>query len=255
MENKSFCIRMIPTLVSLLAVALGVTAIKCAFEGNFEAAAFLIVLAAILDNFDGRIARALGVASDFGVQIDSLADAVNFGVSPAFVVYLWKMSESDHVFFGWLPVLLLVFALIIRLARFNSDLSLDDPESPLIKYFFKGMPAPSVALMTLFPLIASFEFGDGFWTNPASVIINTIIMALFAVSKIPTPCLKKLHFTGTTNFVYKNTLRLLILLILIGFIPQIPFTPWFGLTITGLVYLVGIVISIIAFNKIQNKYA
>jgi CDP-diacylglycerol--serine O-phosphatidyltransferase len=252
-NNKPFLVRCIPTMLSLLAVAFGITAIKYSFEGNFVNATALIVFAAILDNFDGRVARILGVASDFGVQIDSLADAINFGVSPAFVVYFWKTSEIECEYLSWSVVLLLIFSLIIRLARFNSDLSMDDPDNPLIKYFFKGMPAPSVALMTLFPLVAYFEFGDGFYSEPLFVLINTIIMAFFAVSKIPTPCLKKIHFKGVTNFMYKSVIKLLVLLMLIGFIPQVSFTPWFGLTLTGIVYIISIIISIYAYLKIKNK--
>jgi CDP-diacylglycerol--serine O-phosphatidyltransferase len=250
--GRPFIIRCIPTLLSLLAIWLGVSAIKYSLNGSFSIAATLLLSAAFLDGIDGRIARALNVSSDFGAQIDSLADNINFGVSPAFIMYFWKMNEFDINFVSWSVVLLLISCMTIRLARFNADLSIRDLDDPLVKYFFVGMPAPAVAAMVILPLVLSFQLGEGFWSTPIFVIMNTSVMALFAASKIPTPCFKHLHLTGVYNIIYKATLYTLIALLLLGFVPQVPFTPWFSLTLLGIVYFITILIAIYVFLKILN---
>ncbi|GMO62175.1 MAG: CDP-diacylglycerol--serine O-phosphatidyltransferase [Rickettsiales bacterium] len=251
-NDKPFIIKSIPTLLSLLAVWFGITAIRFAFSGDFDYAAGFMLFAAFLDGIDGRVARALGVSSDFGVQIDSLADAINFGVSPAFIIYMWRMNEFSSDKFAWFAALLLISSLIIRLARFNVATTTTDPDSPLVKYFFTGMPAPAVAAMTILPLVVTFQFGEGWWSEPIITILNTILMSIFAASTIPTPCLKKLHFAGLYNIAYKSTLYLILALFILGFIPLIPFSPWLSLVVLGIVYAISIVLSVIAYKKIEK---
>jgi CDP-diacylglycerol--serine O-phosphatidyltransferase len=244
---KKIFIFYIPTMLSLFAVCLGITAVKCAFENSLQMAAILLLSACFLDGIDGRIARALGVSSDFGAQIDSLADAINFGVAPGLIIYFWKLQELEFELFAWFSVLLLICCMVIRLARFNADLTTKDQESPLVKYFFRGMPAPAVASMVIFPLVLSFQFGESFFfTDPLVVSINTIFFAIFAGSVVPTPCFKKLHFTGTYNIIYKAIFYLLVFLIIVK--------PWLGLSLTGIVYLITVVIAIYMYKKIKQQY-
>jgi CDP-diacylglycerol--serine O-phosphatidyltransferase len=246
-NEKPFLIRYVPTGLSLLAVLLAMTGALVAVSGKFELACTLILLACFLDGIDGRIARWLGVSSDFGAQIDSLADAINFGVAPGLVVYFWKLNELNSDTIGWSASVLLIFCMVIRLARFNVDLSAKDQNDPLIKYFFRGMPAPAVAGMVILPLVLSFQFGEGFWTEPWIVWGNTILMALFAGSVIPTPCMKKLHFTGVLNVLYKALLYFIFFAIIVK--------PWLGLSIFGAVYLVSIAIAIFMYLKIKGEKA
>ncbi len=99
----------------------------------------LLVLAAVLDALDGRVARVLNATSKMGEEIDSLADAVNFGVVPAFIVYAILLDGLPRV--GWLVVLLYAVCIVLRLARFNALLDVDQPAYE--KNYFVGMPAPA----------------------------------------------------------------------------------------------------------------
>src|SRR5260370_37507544 len=85
--------RMIPNLLTLLALCAGMTAIRFAILGKFEAAVGSIILAAVLDGLDGRIARLLKSTSSFGAQLDSLSDFISFGVAPAILLHTWTMAQ------------------------------------------------------------------------------------------------------------------------------------------------------------------
>ncbi len=140
---------LIPNLVTLLALAAGLTAVKFALEGRFDMASISIMVAAVLDGLDGRIARALGGTSRFGAELDSLADFVSFGCAPALVLYMWVMKDVKTA--GWIAGLVLAFAQALRLARFN--VMIDSPQKPeWQKAFAVGVPAPSGAMMALLPL-------------------------------------------------------------------------------------------------------
>ncbi len=146
---------LIPNLVTLLALCLGLTAIRFAFEGSIEWAVSAIAAAAVLDGLDGRIARALKGTSRFGAELDSLADFVDFGVAPGLILYLWNLHQMKSL--GWFAALIFAIACALRLARFN--VSLDDPNRPSWEgYFFTGMPAPAGAVLGLLPLYLNFSF-------------------------------------------------------------------------------------------------
>ena len=155
--------------------------------------AFLAV-AAILDALDGRIARLLKATSKMGEEIDSLADAVNFGVAPAFIVYGTLLSHSR---IGWIVVLLYAVCIVLRLARFNAMLDEDKPAYN--KEYFVGMPAPAGAIGAIGPLAAKMQFGEGWWTSETAVVIWMIGVSLLVVSTIP---MRKIHtFSVSPNMV------------------------------------------------------
>lgn len=180
----------LPNIVTLIALCVGLTAIRFAFEGRFETAVLAIIVAAILDGLDGRLARALHGTSRFGAELDSLADFVDFGVAPAVVLYLWSLHEFRGM--GWFAVLVFAIAAALRLARFN--VSVDDPRhQPWQDAFFTGMPAPAGACLALLPLYLSFSelhvpFDHRYvpWH-----IAYLLAIALLMASRIP-------HFSGKT---------------------------------------------------------
>ena len=178
----------IPNLVTLLAICLGLTSIRLAAEGKFEMAAIFIVLAAVLDGLDGRLARALDGASRFGAELDSLADFVDFGVAPAFLLYFWSLHEIRS--FGWFAALVFAIAAALRLARFN--VMIDDPNKPAWQaQFFVGMPAPAGAIAAMLPIYLSYSAlglpeGRVFVTVE---IIYVLGIAFLMASRIP-------HFSG-----------------------------------------------------------
>jgi CDP-diacylglycerol--serine O-phosphatidyltransferase len=166
-------LRILPSSMSVLAICAGLTSIRFALEGLPHVAIALIAAAAILDGLDGRVARALDAESRMGEEIDSLADAVNFGVAPAVVVYV---SMLPALAAGWVVVLLYAVSIVLRLARFNALLV--------------GVPAPAGAICALGPLAAKLQFGAGWWTSPWFVCTWLVACSMLLVSRIP---MRKMH--------------------------------------------------------------
>ena len=128
-----------PNLVTILGLCAGLTALRFAFAGRFEPAAALIIFAALIDGFDGLLARKLDAASPFGAELDSLADFFNFGVAPAFLVYQLALTGAPDL--GWTAALIFAVCACLRLARFN--VSRDVPVTG--RAHFVGVPAPAGA--------------------------------------------------------------------------------------------------------------
>ena len=249
-EKQLYFARFVPTMMSLLALCCGVSAIRYGYANNFLIAVSLILFACFLDGIDGRIARFLNVSSDFGAQMDSLADLVNFGVAPGFVVYCWKMNEIEFNAVSWFAVMLLACCMAIRLARFNVDLTTKDQNDPLVKYFFTGVPAPAAAGLVILPIILSFYFGNGFWNEPVFVVVNTLVVALLAGGTLPTPCFKKVKIKDQ----YKNLVLIFAVILIVLFVLR----PWLALSIIGALYIISIVIGIFVylnFKKSKNNNA
>jgi CDP-diacylglycerol---serine O-phosphatidyltransferase len=174
----------LPNLITLVALCLGLTAIRFAVEGRFELAVLTIIAAAIFDGLDGRIARALQGTTRFGAELDSLADFVDFGVAPALTLYFWSLSGIKS--FGWFAALVFAVACALRLARFN--VALEDPDKPAwASNFFTGMPAPAGAVVSMLPLYLHFSVLDlqnsRAWVG-AQVVYLLIVAGLMA-SRIP----------------------------------------------------------------------
>ena len=169
-------LRILPSATTVLAICAGLTSIKFALDGRPHVALALIGAAAVLDGIDGGIARALHAQSPMGAEIDSLADAVNFGVAPALVVYVTLLPHSPV---GWIFVLLYAVCIVLRLARFNALLD-DDTRPAYTREYFVGMPAPCGAVGAIGPLAAMLQFGQGWWTSTgficAWLAANTMVL-------------------------------------------------------------------------------
>ncbi|HMF05810.1 MAG TPA: CDP-alcohol phosphatidyltransferase family protein [Methylocella sp.] len=178
----------LPNLVTLLALCIGLTAIRFAADGQYETAVIAVIAAAILDGLDGRLARALRGTSRFGAELDSLADFVDFGVAPALILYLWGLHEIKS--FGWFAALVFAVAAALRLARFN--VMMDEPDRPSWQtHFFTGMPAPAGAIAGLLPVYLNLSVLAV--PNTRSVapfeIAYVLLIALLMASPLP-------HFSG-----------------------------------------------------------
>lgn len=186
---KAVPIRVVlPNLVTLAALAMGLTSIRFAVERNFQYAVYAIMIAAILDGLDGRLARALRGTTRFGAELDSLADFVDFGVAPALILYFASLQQIRS--FGWFAALIFAIAAALRLARFNT--MLDDPDKPAWHAnFFVGMPAPAGAIVGLLPLYFQLSsLATPGFRLPVSVEIAFVIgVAFLMASRIP-------HFSG-----------------------------------------------------------
>ena len=146
----------LPNMLTLIGVCIGLTSIRFALDGRFEFAIVAIILAAIIDGLDGRIARLIKGTSKVGKELDSLTDMISFGVAPAFIMYFWKLNTLGR--FGWLVCLIYVICVALRLARFNVN---SGQEPSWRDNFFEGVPSPAGGILVLTPLIFSmtnFEF-------------------------------------------------------------------------------------------------
>ncbi len=184
--KRNVPLRILPSSMSVLAICAGLTSIRFALEGQAYVAIALIAAAAILDGLDGRVARALDAESRMGEEIDSLADAVNFGVAPAVVMYVSMLPGQPA---GWVVVMLYAVSIVLRLARFNALLD-DVTQPPFAREFFVGVPAPAGAICALGPLAAKLQFGSGWWTSPWFVCAWMVACSMLLVSRIP---MRKMH--------------------------------------------------------------
>ncbi|GAA3968687.1 phosphatidylcholine/phosphatidylserine synthase [Gordonia caeni] len=177
----------LPSALTILAICAGLTAMRMATTGNVDLALILLVTAAVLDGLDGRVARMMDASSKIGAELDSLADAINFGVVPAVMVYAILLPDTSDSAqgFGWVAALIYCSAIVLRLARFNT--LLDDDSAPgYTKDFFVGVPAPAAAVTVLLPIGLLEQFGEGWWTGPVFVSCWLLFIALLAVSRVPT---------------------------------------------------------------------
>lgn len=173
---------LIPNLVTLLALCAGLTAIRMAIDARYELAIGAILLAAVLDALDGRLARMLKSTSRFGAELDSLADFVNFGVAPAVILYVWSFATIPSL--GWLASLTFALCTALRLARFNTEL--DERQPAWRRHYFIGVPAPAGAIVVLLPFYAA---GMGVPEGTALTVLtflHTCAMAALMVSWQPT---------------------------------------------------------------------
>src|SRR5688500_16394941 len=179
-------VRLLPNAITVLAMCSGLSAVHFAIIGMYGAAIASIAAAAVFDGLDGRIARLLDATSKMGAELDSLADAISFGVAPALVIYVWQFDPNRA---GWVVSLIFAVCMVLRLARFNTLLDVEQP--PYAKEFFVGVPAPAGGLLLLLPLILDEQLGRaGWWSGSVVVALWTVGIALLLVSRIPTLSVK-----------------------------------------------------------------
>ena len=179
----------LPNVLTVLGLCCGATAIPFALASNWKGAVTAIVLAAIFDTLDGRVARSFGTDSQFGAQLDSLSDLVSFGIAPAMLVYLWMLHRAGGA--GWAMALIFCVCAAIRLARFMIESPPEEHADP--EPYFIGVPTPAAACLILLPLIVSFQFPGPVFANPVASAVMVAICSLLMVSRMPTPSLKAIH--------------------------------------------------------------
>ncbi len=143
-------IKFAPNFITLVSLSCGISALKFAFQENWNSAVLMILLAAFFDFFDGWLARKLKKSSQFGAELDSLSDFISFGVSPAVLLYLWSIQEFERV--GWVFCLFYIICAALRLARFNIE-NLSSPSTT-----FYGIPSPAAAGLLLIPFFLTLYF-------------------------------------------------------------------------------------------------
>jgi CDP-diacylglycerol--serine O-phosphatidyltransferase len=232
--------RMVPNVLTLLALCAGMTAMRFAMGGNFEGAVFSIIAAGVFDGLDGRMARLLKATSSFGAELDSLSDFVSFGVAPAAVIYLWTMSDLHGL--GWAIVLFFAVCCALRLARFNIETSGEGPS--YAAPFFTGAPAPAGAGLVMVPMFLSFEWGDWLFRSPYLNAVTVTGVALLMISKVPTVSLKRIrvphHMVVPTLLAFGVATAFLTT------------EPWLTLTVVGIVYVGSIPLTIRSYYRLKR---
>ena len=174
-EKLSRGLFVLPTLFTVGNLFCGYLSIWCSIRGTFEIASYLVIIAAVLDALDGRIARLTHSASEFGEEYDSLADLVSFGVAPAVLAYSWGLSDFGRL--GWLVSFLFVVCGSMRLARFNIMTHVVD------KKYFIGLPIPAgAATLSALVLATPEPLVDRVWMT--GLLVLTILLSYLMISTI-----------------------------------------------------------------------
>lgn len=232
-------IKLLPNVITLLALCSGLTAIKLALSGLFEKAVIFIVIAAILDILDGRFARMLNASSKLGANLDSLCDFINFGFVPIFLMYLWEFKDVKIL--GWAAVLATSICVCIRLARFNVEEEMRK-QDPIKANFFSGVPSPAGGLLIIAPMVLNFDiFSSPISIPPLYLTIYTIIVALLMASTIPT--------ISTKNIKIKHSMITPVMLSLGLFVIFMFLYGWLAMFVLCILYLLSIPLSVIKYNK------
>ncbi|MDP3320784.1 MAG: phosphatidylcholine/phosphatidylserine synthase [Bosea sp. (in: a-proteobacteria)] len=235
-----------PNVITLLALCLGLTAMRLVVEGKLETATVCILIAAALDGVDGRLARMLKGTSRFGAELDSLSDFVNFGVATGYV--LWIFVLHDLRSFGWIIVLTLACAMALRLARFN--VMIDDPNRPeWQKNFFVGMPAPAGAITAMLPLYLHFIGVPVQDYGAVPVGLYILFIAFLTISRIPCYAGKTLG----TRIPREKVLPIFVgVVVVAGLLFAYPFEM---LALVVIAYLALIPLSAARYRKLDREQA
>ena len=245
-ENKKFKIvsskktrYLLPNILTLAGVCLGISSIKFSIDGNYSLAVTLILIAAILDALDGRIARLIKGTSEFGKELNSLTDFVSFGIAPAFILYFWELNN-----YGKLGLITLIFSVccVLRLARFN--LTKIETSEEWKNNFFEGIPSPAGGLLILMPLIYELTNLNFDFDVKKVVPYFTILVAIMLVSKVPTLSFKRISISPKTTVFLLLGIGLVFISLL--------FYTLETLLAFGSIYLISIPISVVLF-RLQNK--
>ena len=231
----------LPNMLTLIGVCIGLTSIRFALDGRFEFAIVAIILAAVIDGLDGRIARLIKGTSKVGKELDSLTDMISFGVAPAFIMYFWKLNTLGR--FGWLVCLIYVICVALRLARFNVN---SGQEPSWRDNFFEGVPSPAGGILVLTPLIFSLSGIQIFQIN-YTIVVPLFFMAtsLLLISKLPTYSFKKIVIRRSTTIFLLFSIVLFFGLLLIYTFEVI--------AVSSLIYILLIPVSFFHFQKIKKK--
>jgi CDP-diacylglycerol--serine O-phosphatidyltransferase len=184
MADKKFdkLVFFLPNTFTAMNIGCGFVAIMYSMQGNFYKACMFIVLGAIFDSVDGRVARLTGTQSSFGEQFDSLSDLVSFGMAPSIIFYNKFLSNSGRV--GIVIAFLFLLCGALRLARFNANINNVSSD------YFQGLPIPGAALAILSYILISLDFPQYF--NHVYIAAPYIAFyAMLMVSNVPFPSFKK----------------------------------------------------------------
>src|SRR5688500_9446592 len=182
---------LLPSMFTMANMFCGYACIVYAMRGEFASAAPFIGFAIVLDMLDGRIARMTGSTSAFGLEFDSLADVISFGIAPAILVFAWGLQPLGRL--GWAAGFLFVAAAAVRLARFNIQAGSVD------KRYFVGMPSPAAAAIPAATVYA-YPWGIQTYAEALPVLAIVIVPALLMVSTIRFRAFKNIDLAARRKY-------------------------------------------------------
>lgn len=226
----------LPNIFTALNMACGFSSVILSFKGDFYPAALVLMLGAIFDSVDGRVARMTGTQSVFGEQFDSISDVVSFGVAPAILVYNKFLINEGRV--GLVAAFLFLLCGAMRLARFNANI--DKVSSD----FFQGLPIPSGAMAIIGLVLLSLKYE---WINDLGYfhVAYVLFFAFLMISSIPFNSFKK------SGWVKRHKKRVLILLFTLIALTVIEEKIMIGLIIN--IYVLGSLIYFARNFKTMNE--
>ena len=222
-ENLRKGVYLLPNLITSGSLFAGFYVIIASTDGNFVRAAWFILLSAILDGLDGKVARLTGTTSKFGMEMDSLADVVAFGVAPGVLMYTWALKPYGKL--GWLAAFLYVVCGALRLARFNVQVSTVESKR------FVGMPIPAAASIVATCVLLFFELGGTGTVKKVSVLLLVFLLAFLMVSNIKYFSLKDPDLFKRQPFMMLVA-AIMILIVIVA-------RPEIMLFVFGMIYLVS----------------
>jgi CDP-diacylglycerol--serine O-phosphatidyltransferase len=230
-----------PNAVTALALCSGLTGIRFAIAGEWERAIIMILVAGVLDGLDGRIARMVHGQSRFGAELDSLSDAISFGVSPALILYLWSLVEAPRI--GWICALVYAVFTALRLARFNAQI--DVVEQPHKSAgFLTGIPAPAGAGLAMLPIYVWLWSDEAVFRSPWIVAPWVAFIAFLMVSSLAT--------YSWSSLKLRRNIRFEAIVVVVIVAAALVSAPWQTLTIVCLGYLATLPFSIRSYRRVRR---
>lgn len=229
-------IGLLPNIITILGLVVGFSSIRFGLDGRWEAATACILVAAILDGADGRLARFLNATSHFGAELDSLCDFVNFGVCPAIILYLWQINFTTNKLLTWISAIIYLVCTGIRLARFNVIASSNDQ-------YFIGVPSPIGAALLFIPMMIDFDIGLALGIAMRHhcylITIYAVCIGCLLPSRIRTLSLKHLRINPEDVWAF-------LFLSAVSIVTMVAY-PWHTFPILGILYII-----MIPFAHIKN---
>ena len=214
-------IYILPNIFTSLNIFCGFYALIASINGKYVASAVTILIAVVFDALDGKIARATRTTSKFGVEYDSLADLISFGLAPGVLMYLWALKPMGRI--GWLAAFLFLACGALRLARFNTLVNSTSSD------YFQGLPIPAGAGMNATTVLLCHKIGVEGTAHPVLLLVMLYLLSFLMVSTIKYNSFKKPELFRKMNF---NVLVAAILILIF-----IAAQPSIALFIFGAVYV------------------
>ncbi|NPA95155.1 MAG: CDP-diacylglycerol--serine O-phosphatidyltransferase [Thermodesulfobacteria bacterium] len=203
----------LPNLLTSISLFAGFYSLVSSIDGKFMAAAWAILVSGIFDGLDGRVARITGTTSKFGLEYDSLADLVAFGVAPGILAFTWALRGFGRL--GWLAAFLYVATTALRLARFNT-LGSSGPGS---KSFFLGLPCPSAAAMVATTVLMCNHFGISGPVHHYGLLIMIYGLSFLMVSNVRYYSFKEMQWFNQHPF--RGLVAVLLTMVIIAIEPKV----------------------------------